>query len=80
MNKTIAIVFEQEHVGVFLFSGSTLIGGWMNQNDIRAADIAAEVLKVALPEATIIPMPRHTAEALDWLADVKVFVFAGASR
>lgn len=78
MNKTIAIVFDQGHVGVFLFSGSTLIGGWMNQNDIRAADIAAEVLKVALPEATVIPMPRHIREALDWWADVKTF--AGAAQ
>lgn len=78
MNYTIAIVFEQDHTGVFLFSGSTLVGGWMNQNDIKAADIAAEVLKVALPNATVIPMPRHIDEALDWWSNVKTF--AGAVR
>jgi hypothetical protein len=70
---TIAIGFEDGRAGVFLYEMSTLVGGWVNTADIRAACIAAEVLKVALPDARVIPMPRHEKEAMDWWHSVQTF-------
>ncbi len=73
MRQTVAIVFEEGHAAVFLYEGSTLVGGWMNQDHVKAADIAAEVLKVTIPDATVIPMLRHEKEAMAWWDGIQTF-------
>lgn len=46
----------------------------MDQSPCNAAEIAAEVLKVALPNATIIPYPEGDRDAaLAWWDNVQVF-------
>ncbi len=73
MNYTIALTLEDSVHGIFLFSGSSLVGGWMDQPEFPAARIAAEVLKVALPDANVIPMPMRVNETLEWWKGIQIF-------
>lgn len=55
---------------VFLYDGDKLVGGWTDVKPptMGGAEIAAEVLKVALPNAVVV-----TNNAADWWASVKRF-------
>jgi len=72
---TIVVECELSVPTVVLYKGSEIVGAWSNHEcqdrKMGAGEVAAEVLKVALPDAKVIPYPPHEKSAISFWGSVK---------
>jgi hypothetical protein len=67
MKHVIAIHAGSQTAGVHLYVDGYLLGGWFKTEAMDAATIAAEVLKVALPDAKVC----GSEASLAWWNEIK---------